>query len=388
MMRADRLTTLYYLFILMIAVCMCNDEICGRTVYNQSGADISPSLPEGIFSWPNLQCTYKIYTTEPVPVILPYINLLCGNDSIAIYDGPDSRSPELFSFCGIYRALRYPKWSSSDTITIILHSARFTRATGFHLIAGRDLIASSTECSAVHTTAGGMIVSPGYPHNHGSHSVCYWNIRINMGELLNSLQLVFQDFRLQNEFINDDNKLHCHDFLHVYGDNCDLPHTENLDTSKEYCGNSLSGKTVCNRNGEIFLYFYSDDTVNDRGFNITWGDFSRYIENMHLTTLYPENIPLFYTTTASYELPNHKIPISISICVVVLIFVVIFVGVAVYMSEKRKAKRKRNQSTDGTGFSNPVTQEDNVNNNNTTEVETTNDTVAITNQGYAYDQDV
>merc|ERR1712227_594172 len=117
-----------------------------------------------------------------------------------------------------------------------------------------------------------------------------------------------------------------------------------------------------------------DDTVNDRGFNITWGDFSRYIENM----------PLFYTTTASYELPNHKIPISISICVVVLIFV----GVAVYMSEKRKAKRKRNQSTDGTGFSNPVTQEDNVNNNNTTEVETTNDTVAITNQGYAYDQDV
>jgi len=380
---------------LLLPMCACNEAICGRGSYDTSGGDISPILPHGTFDWPNLECIYKFHSVDPLPIIIPYINLICGSDNITIYDGPDERSPELGTYCGIYRALRYPKWSSHDILTVVFRSSRFTRATGFHLIAGRSLIANSTDCSREYKSEGGMLLSPGYPAEYGSFKVCYYNIETSSIPL----ELTVWDFSLQNEHRNENIKGHCYDLLFVFGDEC----TSSDSTGQDFCGNSLSGRTICNQNGRLFLYFYTDETYNSyRGFNITWGNFSMYIDDNVVvpSSPYSDDIEMLDTTVtpAATKLnTSTKLPMySIIICAALFVFVLMIVGVAIFVSEGRK-KEKKNAiinnadatTTGNMGFTNPTIQDDTVvvYNNNNSQMDNDLNRIAIVNDvNHGYDQ--
>jgi len=204
----------------------------------------------------NMQCIYTIHSADPVPVIVPQINIPtmsmeaggsgCQvNNSLVLYDGDSTEANEMIRYCGRNPAM-IPVWSRAD-LTIRYQTSSDADTPVFKILFGYDAIIESNSCSSkinVRTQNNDGIQSVNFPASYLSDLDCYWLVQWGPSDFI----LRFASFALPQPIHGQ-----CKDYLRVY--------TGSL--SYTYCGTQLA-RLIVNTN-RIFLHFHSDSYDDDDG---------------------------------------------------------------------------------------------------------------------------
>ncbi|XP_044159787.1 tumor necrosis factor-inducible gene 6 protein [Bufo gargarizans] len=111
------------------------------------------------------------------------------------------------------------------------------------------------ECGGVLTEQQRIIKSPGYPNEYENEQICYWHIRVNVGQPI-ALQFLEMDIEDDTDCLSD--------YLEVY-DSYDDVH--NL--VGRFCGDMLPDDIISTGN-VMTLKFLSDGSVTGGGFQIKY----------------------------------------------------------------------------------------------------------------------
>ncbi|XP_029438937.1 astacin-like metalloendopeptidase [Rhinatrema bivittatum] len=106
---------------------------CGTSLTANTGTFSSPNYPSDYP--PNLDCSYIMTAPTGYKVSLKVTDFLlqwernCPYDTISLYDGPDTSSRLLGTYCGIM--IVAPVVSTQNSLLLLFHSDRSTQARGF-----------------------------------------------------------------------------------------------------------------------------------------------------------------------------------------------------------------------------------------------------------------
>ncbi|KAI4790357.1 hypothetical protein KUCAC02_034685, partial [Chaenocephalus aceratus] len=119
-------------------------------------------------------------------------------------------------------------------------------------------VAPSKECGGTLTDPQRIIQSPGFPEEYQDEQICYWHIRVRLGQ---RIQLLFQEFDLEE----DSGCLA--DYLEVYDSYDDVS-----GFAGRYCGDYLPDDITSTGN-VMTLKFLSDASVTAGGFRLQYVTF-------------------------------------------------------------------------------------------------------------------
>ncbi|CAN2389049.1 hyaluronic acid binding [Pristimantis euphronides] len=114
---------------------------------------------------------------------------------------------------------------------------------------------NAKECGGVLTEQERIIKSPGYPDNYEDEQICYWHIRVNIGQPI-VLQFLEMDIEEDTDCLSD--------YLEVY-DSYDDVHG----LVGRFCGDMLPDHIVSTGN-VMTLKFLSDSSITGGGFRIKY----------------------------------------------------------------------------------------------------------------------
>ncbi|XP_072020163.1 LOW QUALITY PROTEIN: cubilin-like [Amphiura filiformis] len=256
-------------------VTSCNTRLTAR-----SGVIASPNFP---LPHPhNRDCLWIIETTAGNKINITFNNLAlenhgsCVYDYVKIYDGETTSTTVLDTLCGSPNVDGLAYSSTDNLMAVQFHSDGSVASAGFRA----SYVAWG--CGADFTTDSGQLNSPGYPNLYGHRRECHWTIRVSYGH---SIVLTIHELDVESAH-------ECvYDALQVYSGH----DTDGLQLA-QVCHTQTSPQQVSTTGNEMFIRFFTDASVNGRGFNATWqsvnggcgGNFSTPTGNIHSHN-YPNN---------------------------------------------------------------------------------------------------
>ncbi|CAI9722917.1 1 isoform X1 [Octopus vulgaris] len=248
----------------------CKEGGCKHEIKAPSGTIISPKWPAFYPSRKNCVWTFTVTDGHRVKLQFEEFELEphqeCTYDHIEIFDGDSINSQSLGRFCG--NKIPHPIYSSGNTMHMIFYSDASVQRKGF---------------SAVHSTVcGGHLVAKKesmfiYSHakygdqNYDNTADCEWVIEAENDK---KIYVEFQSFEIENES-------EClYDFVKLYDGKSD-----NGTPIGTYCGNDKPPPTMSS-DRILTVRFFSDDTVNWKGFFLTYK-----LADSHISGGEPQELP-------------------------------------------------------------------------------------------------
>nr|BAU68232.1 hatching enzyme [Hynobius tokyoensis] len=228
---------------------------CGvcRTIFNRGFGDLySANYPS---QYPNNNdCSY-VMRTLGYQIVLTFKSFdlesppNCESDYITVYDGMTTDDPILLKkACG--RGSMPTVVSSGNAMMLQFVSNGAVTSSGF------SANYKNVYCGQAFTNSSGTITSNNYPNNYPPKQQCGYYIWAPAGS---KIQLKFNDFSLEPD------STWCQiDYLSIY----DGP-TEKDRMIGRYCGTKPPATLVSTGNA-MFLWFYSDDSIQMKGFQATY----------------------------------------------------------------------------------------------------------------------
>lgn len=216
---------------------------CGAT-HQESSGTISFNSTRGVVK----QCQWRISAGYGETLFLNITSLdtgntsdACSNSFLEIRDGHFKKSPLIGRYCGTTVPL--PIESTGNRLWLEFHSSYFYDS-GFEAN-------FEAKCGGLINEDSGHLTSPNYPDEYYSNRLCEWVITVS------------KEYKVALQF----------DFLEIENhDDCVYDHLEVRDgTDKKapilalLCGYSAP-KTILSSSNQIYIKFFSDDSVMKRGF--------------------------------------------------------------------------------------------------------------------------
>ncbi|XP_053208268.1 cubilin-like [Panonychus citri] len=231
---------------------------CGGDIYGSEGELVSPNYPD---SYPNgLICLWTIHG-KPGHKIEMYIYeyQIERNDSLQIFDGPNTRSHRLLNLSGnLYVPLQIS--TIRNEATIFLEVDENFNGKGFRL---NYKAVKSNRCDFSYHTIKGSIASPNYPNRFVEQSSCRWalsNDEAYVAVIIEDLDIPWS--------------INCTDYYLRFL----TPKKKEL---ARFCGHSFPTHPIqSDSSNTIYVDYYSKSQHNGRGFKANYFmncDLSRYI---------------------------------------------------------------------------------------------------------------
>ncbi|GAB1598696.1 tolloid-like protein 2 [Argonauta hians] len=232
----------------------CKEGGCKHHISAPTGTIISPKWPDFYPSRKNCVWTFTVTQGHRVKLQFEEFELEphqeCTYDHIEIFDGDSHDSQTLGRFCG--NKIPHSIYSSGNKMHMIFYSDASVQRKGF---------------SAVHSTVcGGHLLAksdpmPIYSHakygdqNYDNTADCEWVIEAETDQ---KIYVEFQSFEIENE-------TEClYDYVTIFDGK---PDKDNL--IGRYCG-SDKPPPITSSDHILTVRFFSDDTVNWKGFFLTY----------------------------------------------------------------------------------------------------------------------
>ncbi|XP_053208504.1 cubilin-like [Panonychus citri] len=221
---------------------------CGGEIIESEGELVSPNYPD---SYPNgLNCLWTIHG-KPGHKIEMYIYEyhIERNDSLQIFDGPNTRSHRLLNLSGrLYKQLEV--LTTRNEATIFLEVDENFNGKGFRLY---YKVVRSNRCESSYRTIKGSIASPSYPNRFVGPNSCQWSL-VNYETYFS---IIIEDLDIP------------------WSTNCTDYYLRFLTPQKEelarFCGNSFPTYPIrFNSSKTILIDYYSKSYHHGRGFQLNY----------------------------------------------------------------------------------------------------------------------
>ncbi|XP_064410135.1 cubilin [Latimeria chalumnae] len=231
------------------------DHVCrGITIANRSRGTVeSPNYP---YRYPlSSKCDWTIQATTGNTINYTFSAFMleddrCKNDYLKLYDGPNSQSPLLGTYCG--NNMPPAGTTTGTSLHMVFITDTSVNYNGFQMQwfqngCGGELYGST-----------GTFTSPGYPDWYPQNRVCMWHIHTAQHS---SIQLTIHDFNIEYH-------ANCnYDVLEVYGGpDGTSPRLAQLCTSRPP-NNPLH---VSSTGNAILVRFKTNEYISGKGFNASW----------------------------------------------------------------------------------------------------------------------
>ncbi|XP_030055456.1 cubilin isoform X1 [Microcaecilia unicolor] len=176
----------------------------------------------------------------------------CAYDYVKLYDGPNTQSNLIGTFCGNDRP---PSGNTTGTsLHVVFHSESSHSGDGF------QMLWHINGCGGDLRGARGSFNSPGYPNKYPDNRECVWYIQTAPGS---SIQLIIHEFSIEFHSTCD------YDVLEIYGGpDLTSPRLAQLCAPRS-AGNPLQ---VSSTGNTITVRFKTDAFISGKGFNATWDE--------------------------------------------------------------------------------------------------------------------
>ncbi|KAI4829824.1 hypothetical protein KUCAC02_001489, partial [Chaenocephalus aceratus] len=255
---------------------------CGYNVTAENGTIYSPQYP---IEYPNFQdCSWLITVPHGHGVYINFTLLQTEpvTDYIAVWDGPETSSPQLGVFSG--NTALESAYSTSPKVLIRFHSdfstggffilnyhgdiVRYRCLPGYTLVGKAELMCKlnthllfeappptcQAQCPAneERTLSSGVILSPGFPSNYPNSQTCSWLLHMVPGYTIN---IYVEMFHSEKQF----------DELEIFdGSSGQSPLLVALS------GNHSSQLNFTSKTNQLYLRWSTDHATNKRGFKIRY----------------------------------------------------------------------------------------------------------------------
>uniref|UniRef100_A0A8C1ZQM7 Metalloendopeptidase n=1 Tax=Cyprinus carpio TaxID=7962 RepID=A0A8C1ZQM7_CYPCA len=219
---------------------------CGESLQDSTGNFSSPGFPNGYAAY--LHCIWRISVTPGEKIILNFTSMdlyrshLCWYDHVEIRDGYWRNAPLKGRFCG--GQLPEAIVSTDSRLWIEFRSSSNWVGKGFSAV-------YEAICGGEVRRDSGQIESPNYPDDYRPNKVCMWKIIVPQGF---HVGLIFQSFEAHQEC--------AYDHLEIY----DGPNGRATSFGR-FCGSKKPSPVISSGNS-MFLRFFSDNSVQKRGFKV------------------------------------------------------------------------------------------------------------------------
>uniref|UniRef100_A0A3B4A8K4 CUB domain-containing protein n=1 Tax=Periophthalmus magnuspinnatus TaxID=409849 RepID=A0A3B4A8K4_9GOBI len=228
-------------------LCHSAVAICGGDVNKDNGQIQSPNYPDDYQS--NKACVWKISVAEGFHVGLSFQSFeierhdSCSYDYVELRDGASEESPLIGHFCG-YEKPDDIKSSSNKLWLKFVSDGSVNKA---------GCLLSAAACGGFLTKLNGSLSTPGWPKDYPPSKNCVWQL---VAPIQYRITLVFDAFETEG---NDVCK---YDYVEVRSG---LSSDSKL--HGKFCGKP---SPVISSDNKMFLRFFSDNSVQKRGFEASY----------------------------------------------------------------------------------------------------------------------
>lgn len=230
-------------------------ESCGGTFYQEIGSIKYPNGPMNEYQHQQ-SCIWILTTTTGKVFNITFTGFHlesspdCSYDFLQLNDGATATDRFIGRFCGTDAPGNGSLLTTHNHLYMAFQSDDSIAGYGFNLtwttvdpVCGKDFE------EATH----GAISSPGYPNQYPHNRDCYWKIKVPLGK---RISIYFTAFKLEHHE-------NCSfDFLKIYDGL-----SENDPELKKYC-TTLLPPPIQTSGPHALLYFHSDETLSDTGFQL------------------------------------------------------------------------------------------------------------------------
>ncbi|XP_063003684.1 cubilin [Elgaria multicarinata webbii] len=205
---------------------------------------------------PDAKCNWTIQTTTGNTLNYSFTAFStkggenCERDNVKLYDGPNTQSNLIGTFCG---NTDLPSGGTiSSSLHVVFYSDKMDESTGF------QMLWHINGCGGELSGTSGSFQSPGYPNKYPHNRECHWYIHTSPGS---SIQLTIVEFDVEYHTSCD------YDVLEIYGGpDLSSPRLAQL------CGPRLPQNPlhVSSTGNAITVRFKTDTNGHGKGFNATW----------------------------------------------------------------------------------------------------------------------
>ncbi|XP_060917704.1 bone morphogenetic protein 1-like isoform X4 [Labrus mixtus] len=230
----------------------CETAACGGFITKLNGSLTTPGWPKEYP--PNKNCLWQLVAPIQYRITLVFDvfetegNDVCKYDYVEVRSGLSSDSKLHGKFCGAEKPEVIT--SQNNNMRIEFKSDNTVSKRGFkaHFF--------SAGCDHFVNTVSGTISSPNWPDRYPSKKACTWSLSTTPGH---RVKLIFNEIDMEAH-------LECaYDHLEIYdGRDTRAP------SLGRFCGTKKPSPVVSSGN-KMFLRFFSDNSVQKRGFEVTYG---------------------------------------------------------------------------------------------------------------------
>jgi len=231
---------------------------CGQTNNGTQGNFMSFGYPNDYIN--NLNCSQIFEVEDGKAVQLTFMqfdveyNEDCIYDKVKIYDGPDSLSPLLATFCG--SNVPQPVRSTGRHLSLYLITDGSVTRRGFYGFYMAVDQVTHPDCGMHHHGPSGAFKSVNFPNDYLNNLYCLQQFHVEDGEVV---ELTFETFDVEQHGGYD-----CFDRVFLYdGPDDQSPLLEEL------CGVHVP-PPVRSTGNYLSLYLHTDNTETRQGFNGTY----------------------------------------------------------------------------------------------------------------------
>ncbi|XP_047674654.1 adhesion G-protein coupled receptor G6 [Tachysurus fulvidraco] len=150
------------------------------------------------------------------------------------------------------------------------------------ICAVRTVLSCQTECDETLTSSSGTFISPCYPYDYPPSLTCKWTLQAPAGFVL---QLNFLDFELEE----------------AQGCIYDKVVVDTGGNTVKFCGLTANGLTLNSSTNVMVVTFYSDFSVQKKGFSISYRQVAVSLRNQKVT--FPQNPKDVVLVSSSVSIP-------------------------------------------------------------------------------------
>ncbi|XP_060739347.1 adhesion G-protein coupled receptor G6 isoform X3 [Tachysurus vachellii] len=150
------------------------------------------------------------------------------------------------------------------------------------ICAVRTVLSCQSECDETLTSSSGTFISPCYPNDYPPSLTCKWTLQAPAGFVL---QLNFLDFELEE----------------AQGCIYDSVVVDTGGSSVKFCGLTANGLTLNSSTNVMVVTFYSDFSVQKKGFSISYRQVAVSLRNQKVT--FPQNSKDVVQVSSSVSIP-------------------------------------------------------------------------------------
>ncbi|XP_066255144.1 cubilin [Euwallacea similis] len=174
----------------LLFFCSCIKSFSGRICQNQRQACMEHiTQTNGTVKYPpddydvmrvgDLNCAWSISTDDDKVLEISFTKFIftdispCSSQFLEIHDGPNLLAPAYGRFCGAALPSNGTLTTTHNSVYLWVRST-ISKSPSLEL----SWISKAPECGGKLNSGGGLISSPGYPHNYPNNRDCYWTFAV------------------------------------------------------------------------------------------------------------------------------------------------------------------------------------------------------------------